>query len=78
MISDCSSAATPDTLHDESIPFIYIVNQSLKSYVNTVITARNGQLDPDDEYVLNPSFADMPNSDLDMVVAGTESAVLMV
>ena len=31
-----------------------------------------------DEYVLNPSFADMPNSDLDMVVAGTESAVLMV
>ena len=32
----------------------------------------------DDEYVLNPSFADMPNSDLDMVVAGTESAVLMV
>ena len=32
----------------------------------------------DDEYVLNPSFADMPNSDLDMIVAGTESAVLMV
>ena len=32
----------------------------------------------DDEYVLNPSFVDMPNSDLDMVVAGTESAVLMV
>ena len=32
----------------------------------------------DDEYVLNPSFADMPNSDLDMVVSGTESAVLMV
>ena len=31
-----------------------------------------------DEYVLNPSFTDMPNSDLDMVVAGTESAVLMV
>ena len=28
-------------------------NQSLKSYGNTVITARNGQLDPDDEYVLN-------------------------
>ena len=31
-----------------------------------------------DEYVLNPSFTDMQNSDLDMVVAGTESAVLMV
>ena len=32
----------------------------------------------DDEYVLNPSFADMEKSDLDMVVAGSESAVLMV
>ena len=32
----------------------------------------------DDEYVLNPSFSDLVNSDLDMVVAGSESAVLMV
>ena len=32
----------------------------------------------EDEYVLNPSFADLENSDLDMVVAGTDSAVLMV
>ena len=32
----------------------------------------------DDEYVLNPSFSDLENSDLDMVVAGSESAVLMV
>ena len=31
-----------------------------------------------DEYVLNPSFAEMDESDLDMVVAGSESAVLMV
>ena len=32
----------------------------------------------EDEYVLNPSFSDLENSDLDMVVAGSESAVLMV
>ena len=32
----------------------------------------------EDSYVLNPSFTDLENSDLDMVVAGTESAVLMV
>ena len=32
----------------------------------------------EDEYVLNPSFAQLENSDLDMVVAGSESAVLMV
>ena len=31
-----------------------------------------------DEYVLNPSFAELKDSDLDMVVAGSESAVLMV
>ncbi len=31
-----------------------------------------------DEYVLNPSFAQIDKSDLDMVVAGSESAVLMV
>jgi polyribonucleotide nucleotidyltransferase len=31
-----------------------------------------------DEYVLNPSFEELKNSDLDMVVAGSESAVLMV
>ncbi|XID76094.1 polyribonucleotide nucleotidyltransferase [Alkanindiges sp. WGS2144] len=30
------------------------------------------------EYVLNPSFAQMAQSDLDLVVAGTDSAVLMV
>ena len=32
----------------------------------------------EDEYVLNPSFASLQNSDLDMVVAGSENAVLMV
>ncbi|HBD23981.1 MAG TPA: polyribonucleotide nucleotidyltransferase [Oceanospirillaceae bacterium] len=32
----------------------------------------------DDGYILNPSFADMEDSDLDMVVAGTSDAVLMV
>lgn len=30
------------------------------------------------EYVLNPSYSKLANSDLDMVVAGTEQAVLMV
>ena len=32
----------------------------------------------EDEYVLNPSFESLKNSDLDMVVAGSENAVLMV
>ncbi len=32
----------------------------------------------DGEYVLNPSFEDLENSFLDMVVAGTDEAVLMV
>ena len=31
-----------------------------------------------DEYVLNPTFEQMKNSDLDLVVAGTKAAVLMV
>ena len=31
-----------------------------------------------DEYVLNPAIDDMDDSDLDMVVAGSEKAVLMV
>ncbi|MFI7969204.1 polyribonucleotide nucleotidyltransferase, partial [Acinetobacter baumannii] len=30
------------------------------------------------EYVLNPNFEQLKESDLDLVVAGTESAVLMV
>ncbi|MBL7448344.1 polyribonucleotide nucleotidyltransferase, partial [Escherichia coli] len=30
------------------------------------------------EYVLNPNFEQLAQSDLDLVVAGTESAVLMV
>jgi len=32
----------------------------------------------DGEYILNPSYAELAESDLDLVVAGTESAVLMV
>jgi polyribonucleotide nucleotidyltransferase len=32
----------------------------------------------DGEYILNPSFADLDNSDLNLVVAGTSSSVLMV
>lgn len=32
----------------------------------------------DGEYVLNPNIDEMPESDLDLVVAGTEDAVLMV
>jgi len=32
----------------------------------------------DGEYVLNPPADDMPNSDLDLIVAGTSDAVLMV
>ncbi|MCP4702455.1 MAG: polyribonucleotide nucleotidyltransferase [Gammaproteobacteria bacterium] len=32
----------------------------------------------DDEYVLNPTFSQLESSALDLVVAGTESAVLMV
>lgn len=38
--------------------------------------ARVGYID--DEYVLNPSFEQMKTSDLDLVVAGTQAAVLMV
>ncbi|REH39836.1 polyribonucleotide nucleotidyltransferase [Paraperlucidibaca baekdonensis] len=38
--------------------------------------ARVGYID--DEYVLNPSFEQMKASDLDLVVAGTQAAVLMV
>ncbi|MBT4860726.1 MAG: polyribonucleotide nucleotidyltransferase, partial [Gammaproteobacteria bacterium] len=32
----------------------------------------------DGEYILNPSYSDLKDSDLDLVVAGTENAVLMV
>ena len=32
----------------------------------------------DEGYILNPGFKDMPESRLDMVVAGTADAVLMV
>src|SRR5215212_8939175 len=32
----------------------------------------------DGEIVVNPTYADMPNSTLDLVVAGTEDAIMMV
>ena len=38
--------------------------------------ARVGYIDG--EYVLNPPIDDMPNSKLDLVVAGTHDAVMMV
>lgn len=38
--------------------------------------ARVGYID--DQYVLNPNISDMENSAMDLVVAGTENAVLMV
>lgn len=39
--------------------------------------ARVGYSD-DEGYILNPNYSDLANSDLDMVVAGTKDAVLMV
>ena len=41
-----------------------------------IAAARVGYIDG--EFLLNPSKADLKNSELDLVVAGTESAVLMV
>lgn len=41
-----------------------------------ISSARVGRLD--NEWVLNPSFKEMAKSDLDLVIAGTKNAVLMV
>lgn len=43
---------------------------------NHLAAARVGYLNGD--YILNPTFSQLESSDLDMVVAGTENAVLMV
>jgi polyribonucleotide nucleotidyltransferase len=46
-------------------------------FAGPIGAARVGYNDSDG-YILNPSYAALENSELDMVVAGTESAVLMV
>ena len=46
-------------------------------FAGPIAAARVG-LDPDTGYILNPSFEQLQQSALDMVVAGTRSAVLMV
>ena len=45
-------------------------------FMGPIAGARVGFID--DEYVLNPSFEQMGQSDLDMIIAGSENAVLMV
>ena len=45
-------------------------------FMGPIAGARVGFID--DEYVLNPSFEKMGQSDLDMIIAGSENAVLMV
>jgi polyribonucleotide nucleotidyltransferase len=45
-------------------------------FMGPIAGARVGYIDG--EYVLNPRIDEMPNSKLDMIVAGTESAVMMV
>lgn len=45
-------------------------------FMGPIGAARVGIID--DEFVLNPTFAEMPDTKLDLVVAGTQSSVLMV
>ncbi len=45
-------------------------------FMGPIAAARVGY--KDNKYILNPNKADLKDSDLDLVVAGTESAVLMV
>lgn len=56
---------TSAALAISGIPFNGPVAASRVGYVNG-------------EYILNPSYADLQNSELDLVVAGTDKAVLMV
>jgi len=45
-------------------------------FAEAIAASRVGLIDG--EFVLNPTYAQMENSDLDLVVAGTRSAVLMI
>jgi len=45
-------------------------------FAEPIAAARVGLIDG--EFVLNPSYAQMENSELDLIVAGTRSAVLMI
>jgi polyribonucleotide nucleotidyltransferase len=57
--------ATSAALTISGIPFMGPIGGARVGYI-------------DDEYVLNPNIDEMPESDLDLVVAGTGDAVLMV
>lgn len=61
----CAMLATSAALAVAGIPFNGPIGAARVGYVN-------------DEYVLNPTYAQLQESALDLVVAGTEKAVLMV
>ncbi len=70
-----------DKDHDPDIPAMLGASAALAisgiPFAGPIAAARVG-LDPDAGYRLNPSFVELRESTLDMVVAGTRSAVLMV
>ena len=65
---------------DEDIPALIGTSAALAisglPFDGPIGAAKVGYMNGD--YVLNPSLSEIPNSDLELVVAGTESAVLMV
>ena len=70
-----------DKDHDPDIPAMLGASAALAisgiPFAGPIAAARVG-LDPNTGYRLNPSISELQESSLDMVVAGTRSAVLMV
>ena len=70
-----------DKDHDPDIPAMIGASAALAisgiPFAGPIAAARVG-LDPNAGYILNPSFEQLQESALDMVVAGTRAAVLMV
>ena len=70
-----------DKDHDPDIPAMLGASAALAisgiPFAGPIAAARVG-LDPESGYIFNPSFDELRDSALDMVVAGTRSAVLMV
>ena len=75
--------ATVMSADDENNPDIIAINGvsaalsiSDVPFAEPIAAARVGLIDG--EFVLNPTYAEMENSDLDLIVAGTRDAVLMI
>jgi polyribonucleotide nucleotidyltransferase len=79
-IQVCQTVLSADNVHDPSVLSLNAASAALHispiPLVEPIAAVRVGRIDG--EYVVNPPMPDMPNSELDIVIAGTRDAICMV